>query len=65
MRAQSIVVHKKVRKQFVQRQSTYGQAYNTPKFLQDNALAYHARIDPSRLMSTRYNNDLETSSKFE
>jgi hypothetical protein len=46
-------------KQFVQRQSTYGQAYNTPKFLQENTLSYHARIDPSRLMSTRHNNNLE------
>ena len=46
-------------KQFVQRESIYGLSYNTPKFLQDNTLSYHARIDPSRLMSSRYNNNLD------
>lgn len=45
-------------KQFIQRQSVYGQAYNTPKFLQNNTLVSHARADPSRLMSTRYNHYL-------
>lgn len=45
--------------QFVQRETVYGQAYNTHKFLQENILLYHARIDPTRLMSTRYNNNLE------
>lgn len=45
-------------KQFVQRQSVYGQSYNTPKFLQDNTLVPHARADPSRLMSTQYNHNL-------
>ncbi|CAF1597291.1 unnamed protein product [Rotaria magnacalcarata] len=47
------------KKQFVQRVTIYGQAYNTKKFLQENTLLNNARIDPSRLMSTTYNNDLE------
>lgn len=42
----------------MQRQSVYGQSYNTSKFLQDNSLVSHARADPSRLMSTRYNHHL-------
>ncbi|CAF0904391.1 unnamed protein product [Rotaria sordida] len=46
-------------KQFVQRESIYGQAYNTKKFLQENALLPHARTDPTRLMSTTYNTNLE------
>lgn len=44
--------------QFVQTQSTYGQSFNTPKFLQENRLAFHARTDPTRLMSTRFNGNL-------
>ncbi len=46
-------------KQFVQRQSIYGQAYNTQKFLQENTLSHHARTDPTCLMSTIYNSNLE------
>ena len=46
-------------KQFVQQDTVYGQSYNTRKFLQENTLSPHARADPSRLMSTNYNRDLE------
>jgi hypothetical protein len=46
-------------KQVIQRESVYGQTYNTRNFLQENTLSHHARTDPSRLMSTTYNNDLE------
>ncbi|CAF4607907.1 unnamed protein product [Rotaria sp. Silwood1] len=46
-------------KQFVQRESIYGQAYNTKKFLQENTLLPNARIDATRLMSTTYNTNLE------
>ena len=45
--------------QFVQGESIYGLAYNTRKFLQENTLVHNARADPTRLMSTRYNNNLE------
>ena len=46
-------------KPFIQRESIYGQSYNTRKFLQENTLSYHARMDPTSLMSTRYNTNLE------
>ena len=46
-------------KQFVQSESVYGQSYNTPKFLQENTLPSYGRADPSRLMSTRYNHNLQ------
>ncbi|CAF3625374.1 unnamed protein product [Adineta steineri] len=46
-------------KQFIQRETVYGQGYNTRKFLQENTLQHYARVDPTNLMSTRYNNDLE------
>lgn len=46
-------------KPFIQRETVYGQGYNTRKFLQENALPHHGRVDPTNLMSTRYNNDLE------
>ncbi|CAF1187624.1 unnamed protein product [Adineta ricciae] len=46
-------------KPFIQRESVYGQAYNTRKFLQENALPHHARVDPTNLMSTKYNTNLE------
>ncbi|CAF2871987.1 unnamed protein product [Rotaria sp. Silwood2] len=46
-------------KQFVQRESIYGQAYNTKKFLQENTLLPNARTDATRLMSTTYNTNLE------
>lgn len=44
---------------FIQRESVYGQSYNTRKFLQENSLPPQARSDPTRLISTRYNNNLE------
>ncbi|CAF3642039.1 unnamed protein product [Rotaria sp. Silwood1] len=46
-------------KPFIQRESTYGQSYNTRKFLQENTLLHHARSDPTCLMSTQYNTNLE------
>jgi hypothetical protein len=46
-------------KPFVQRETAYGQAFNTRKFLQENALPHHARVDPSNLMSTTHNTNLE------
>lgn len=46
-------------KKFIQRDTVYGQAYNTNKFLQENILLSNARVDPSRLMSTTYNTNLE------
>ena len=44
---------------FIQRESIYGQSFNTRKFLQENTLSHHARMDPTSLMSTRYNTNLE------
>ena len=44
---------------FIQRESVYGQSYNTRKFLQENSLPPQARSDPTRLISTRYNTNLE------
>jgi hypothetical protein len=44
---------------FVQRESVYGQSYNTRKFIQENTLSAQARSDPTRLISTRYNSNLE------
>ncbi len=46
-------------KPFIQRESTYGQSYNTRKFLQENTLSSQARDDPTRLISTKYNSNLE------
>ncbi|CAF1100618.1 unnamed protein product [Rotaria sordida] len=46
-------------KPFIQRESTYGQSYNTRKFLQENTLLHHSRSDPTCLMSTQYNTNLE------
>ena len=43
----------------IQRETVYGQAYNTRKFLQENTLSSHARTDPTGLMSTDYNHNLE------
>ncbi|CAF4277377.1 unnamed protein product [Rotaria magnacalcarata] len=44
---------------FIQRESTYGDSYNTRKFLQENILSSDARSDPTSLMSTRYNTNIE------
>ncbi|CAF0785570.1 unnamed protein product [Didymodactylos carnosus] len=44
-------------KNFIHRQSTYAQAYNTRKYLQENVLSANARAEPSRLISTS-NQDL-------
>ena len=46
-------------KSFIQRESAYGQSFNTRKFLQENTLSPQARIDPTRLISTKYNSNLE------
>ena len=43
----------------IQRETVYGQSYNTRKFLEENTLAGHARTDPTALMSTGYNRNLE------
>lgn len=44
---------------FIQRETVYGQSYNTRKFIQENTLSPQARSDPTRLISTRYNTNLE------
>ena len=44
---------------FIQRESVYGQSFNTRKFLQENTLSPQARADPTRLISTRYNTNIE------
>ena len=44
---------------FIQRESVYGQSYNTRKFIQENTLSAQARSDPAHLISTRYNTNLE------
>lgn len=44
---------------FIQRETVYGQGYNTRKFVQENTLLPHGRIDPTNLMSTAYNHNLE------
>ncbi len=51
-------------KPFIQRESVYGQSYNTRKFLQENNLSSHARTDPTRLISTKYNTNLERVRNF-
>ena len=49
---------------FIQRESVYGQSYNTRKFLQENTLAPQARSDPTRLISTQFNTNLERVRSF-
>ena len=43
----------------IQRETIYGESFNTRKFLQENSLAAHARTDPTALMSTDSNRNLE------
>ena len=43
----------------VQRQTAYGQSYNHRTFLQENTLSPNARVDPTILMSSNHNYDLE------
>ena len=49
---------------FIQRESVYGQSYNTRKFLQENTLNSQARADPTRLISTKFNTNLERVRSF-
>ncbi len=51
-------------KPFIQRESVYGQSYNTRKFLQENTLSPQARTDPTRLISTKHNSNLERVRNF-